>query len=392
MSSTNDSQEAVPGTESYRKEDTPRPGQDAAHRVLESRFSSTAFPRVPDKAGDDNSNDATAATGTRKAGNPDIALYGSAQAASCGLGRAAVGGGSDDGRTRSSSKSRSRHPPRAAPTATQQHATGSNSTSSDTTISELQQRLEMMAREKVSLENAIEHEQERVFNQTRRLSGSMSPMAQVSAGIPGAVGAGGAPATAGAVSPRWVKSHSRSSSISSFGGASVSSVGITETLKADVNSLRLRLADAERELVSCYNQSQIYKKELVSLRQRLGMRVDDLYLEDPVPSTIRSAILDGTTRPRRSQSVSSGASSAATTPSSLAVRGSGLHHDYFVLPPTVSGSATSSRRASRRPRSVLLSPRRSLEEHNISVGTEPPSLFAHKTNAPQPHRTARNPK
>ncbi|KAJ2537445.1 hypothetical protein EV175_006722 [Coemansia sp. RSA 1933] len=219
----------------------------------------------------------------------------------------------------------------------------------------------------------------------------------------GAPSAPNAAAAAGAVSPRWVRSHSRSSSVSSFGGASVSSVGITETLKADVNSLRLRLADAERELVSCYNQSQIYKKELVSLRQRLGMRIDDLYLDDPVPSSIRSAVADGSTRPRRSQSVSSGASSSASTPSSLVLRGATYHHDYFVLPPATPGptsaaagasSSSSSRRISRRPRSVLLSPRRSMEEHNISTaaGSEAVSLFAPKPSAPPLQRASRNPK
>ncbi|KAJ2383223.1 hypothetical protein GGI23_007194 [Coemansia sp. RSA 2559] len=339
------------------KNDTPVAlslGEDAAscHSVSGPRVPGTAFPRVPDKTGDDDS-------------------FGSKTTA----------------KTRKASSSRSKPRSKVAPLTTQQqqqqqqqHSTGN---SSDTTISELQQRLEIMAREKVSLECAIEHEQERVFNQSRRLSGgSMSPMLQI--------GAPNAPAAAGAVSPRWVKSHSRSSSVSSFGGASVSSVGITETLKADVNSLRLRLADAERELVSCYHQSQIYKKELVSLRQRLGMRIDDLYMDDPVPSSIRSSVADGATRPRRSQSVSSGASSTASTPSSLALRGVAHHHDYFVLPPTTQGS---SRRISQRPRSVLLSPRRSLEEHNISAGaSESVSLFTPKQSAPQLHRAGRNPK
>ncbi|KAJ1668543.1 hypothetical protein IW140_002707 [Coemansia sp. RSA 1813] len=374
----------------------------------EVRFSGTAFPRVPDKMGDDDSLGHKSTARTLKARQSGGVERSSTQAASSGSGKAAVG--STDGRNRS--KSRSRVSSKITPVITQQHSVGNNSTSnsSDTTISELQQRLETMAREKVSLECAIEHEQERVFNQSRRLSGSMSPMLHISStGIPGGIGhsAGvpSAPVAAGAVSPRWVKSHSRSSSVSSFGGASASSVGITETLKADVNSLRLRLADAERELVSCYNQSQIYKKELVSLRQRLGMRVDDLYLDDPVPSSIRSAISDGATRPRRSQSVSSGASSTASTPSSLARRGSGHHHDYFVLPPTTPGSSGagvlgaggsstgSSRRISRRPRSVLLSPRRSLEEHNISAGgSESLSLFAPKPSAPQLQRGGRNPK
>ncbi|KAJ2768074.1 hypothetical protein IWQ57_003689, partial [Coemansia nantahalensis] len=240
--------------------------------------------------------------------------------------------------------------------------TVSGSSSADTTISDLQRRLEAMAREKVSLENAIEHEQERVFNQSRRLSGASSPMAL----------------GAGAVSPRWPGSHSRSSSVSSFGTASVGSVGITETLKAEVNSLRMRLADAGRELVSCYSQSQVYKKELVALRQRLGMRIDDLYLEDPVPSTIRCGLADASARPRRSQSVSSGASSASVTPS-LVRRGSTHQHEYF--------SASAPRRMAQRPHSVLLSPRRSMEDNHGHGGpfaagaAEPASLFLPKANA-----------
>ncbi|KAJ2849051.1 hypothetical protein IWW36_002907 [Coemansia brasiliensis] len=246
--------------------------------------------------------------------------------------------------------------------------------SGEATVAELQQRLELMTREKVSLETALEHEQERIFNQSRRMSGGSSPMPLV-------------PAGGGAVSPRWARSHSRSSSVSSFGGASVGSVGITETLKADINSLRLRLADAERELVSCYNQSQIYKKELVALRQRLGMRVDDLYLEDPVPSTIRTAT-DLAARPRRSQSVSSGASSTASTPS-LIRRGSTHYHEYFSTIPATSVTTTTPRRVSQRPRSVLLSPRRSMEDHHLNAVTplasgsiDSASLFSTKSSAP----------
>ncbi|KAJ1826540.1 hypothetical protein LPJ56_002126, partial [Coemansia sp. RSA 2599] len=261
-----------------------------------------------------------------------------------------------------------------------------------------------MAREKASLETAIEQEQERVFNQSRRLSGTLSPAALMPVGG-GAIGTGAIPGPGvGAVSPRWAKSHSRSSSVSSFGGASVSSLGITETLKADINSLRLRLADAERELVSCYNQSQIYKKELVSLRQRLGMSVDDLYMDDPVPSTIRAMLSDHATRPRRSQSVSSG-----STPS-LVRRGSGHQNEYFGLLPSTAaniggipgaasaaasgtpGASATPRRMSQRPRSVLLSPRRSMDDHHGPLGTatDSASLFVSKPVAGPPHRSSRN--
>ncbi|KAJ2156729.1 hypothetical protein GGF46_004998 [Coemansia sp. RSA 552] len=288
----------------------------------------------------------------------------------------------DDKATEGRSRSKSRARPSARAAAP---GIGDGSGTGDATIVELQQRLELMAREKLSLESAIEHEQERVFNQSRRVSASgASPLPLAPAGA------------GGAMSPRWQRSHSRSSSVSSFGGASVGSVGITETLKADITSLRLRLADAERELVSCYNQSQIYKKELVALRQRLGMRVDDLYLEDPVPSTIRSAMPNANTRPRRSQSVSSGVSSAGSTPS-LTRRGSAHQPEYFSTMPATY-SASTPRRVSQRPRSVLLSPRRSMDDHHhgaggmVSAGASGPaegaSLFSSKSSVPL--RAARN--
>ncbi|KAJ1838077.1 hypothetical protein LPJ57_011239, partial [Coemansia sp. RSA 486] len=159
-----------------------------------------------------------------------------------------------------------------------------------------------------------------------------------------------------------------------------------------------------RELVSCYNQSQIYKKELVSLRQRLGMSVDDLYMDDPVPSTIRPVLSDHTIRPRRSQSVSSG-----STPS-LVRRGSGHQTEYFSLLPSTAasvsiggipgstatagagGTSTTPRRMSQRPRSVLLSPRRSMDDHHgpLGTGADSVSLFASKPAAGPPHRSSRN--
>ncbi|KAJ2720449.1 hypothetical protein GGI07_004595 [Coemansia sp. Benny D115] len=390
----------------------------------QSASSESAFPQTASKVGDSGFNSGSLARNrARRSSSIENDL---SQTATIPRPSASSGTKGPSSNTVSRSKSRGRHSSKVAPLPTtqqqQQHSTmqsgggvtsmstsmGSNS---DATIAELQQRLEVMAREKVSLESAIEQEQERMFNQTRRLSGTLSPSAlvPVSAGSIGGVGA---------MSPRWAKSHSRSSSVSSFGATSVSSsvVGITETLKADINSLRLRLADAERELVSCYNQSQIYKKELVSLRQRLGMSVDDLYLDDPLPSSIRPVIAlsaDHTTRPRRSQSVSSGVSSTASTPSSLARRGSGhqQHHEYFGLlpataitstapPVATSGAAavvaggTTPRRMSQRPRSMLLSPRRSMEDHHVAPAanvhvSENTSLFSSKTSAAPPHRSTR---
>ncbi|KAJ2376138.1 hypothetical protein IW150_002159 [Coemansia sp. RSA 2607] len=383
----------------------------------------TAFPRTAVKGDAEDDFDAEAVGGgrVRRLDSLDSDI---SQTATIPGKATATQGGAAGGRGRS--KSRSRHAAKTAAQGQSQFVSGSSS--SDVTIAELQQRLETMAREKVTLESAIELEQERMFNQSRRLSGTVSPIALVpvgavnssssgggvGSGIGGNSGGGGGLAVVagmgmgigvggsiGAVSPRWPRSHSRSSSVSSFGDPSVGAVGMTETLKADINSLRLRLADTERELVSCYNQSQIYKKELVSLRQRLGMGVDDLYLDDPVPHTIRPLLADHGTRPRRSQSVSSGVSSSAGTPS-LVRRGSGHHSEYFGHQSTggcggssvpVGSTSATPRRTSQRPRSVLLSPRRSMEDHHVAA--EPTasaqSLFVTKSStAGPPHRASRN--
>ncbi|KAJ2688724.1 hypothetical protein IWW39_002031 [Coemansia spiralis] len=374
---------------------TPKPSREI-QRTPSARgmpAAGSVFPRVADKGGNDDSFDpgAIEAIRARRINSTETDFV---QVATIPT-RTPLASGTE-GRGRSKSRSRLSAKLVSQPLPLQQpHAPSTSalagSYGSDATIAELQQRLELMAREKVTLETAIEQEQERMFNQSRRLSGSLSPATPVPIGI-------------GAMSPRWAKSHSRSSSVSSFGGTSVGSVGITETLKADINSLRLRLADAERELISCYSQSQIYKKELVSLRQRLGMRVDDLYLDDPVPSTIRSSHADHTTRPRRSQSVSSGVSSTGSTPS-LIRRGSGYHPEYFSATSSAAATATTAtmaapRRISQRPRSVLLSPRRSMDDHHGAgiaavgaqapyVATEPVSLFSSKATGVS-HRATRN--
>ncbi|KAJ2095962.1 hypothetical protein GGI09_004617, partial [Coemansia sp. S100] len=110
----------------------------------------------------------------------------------------------NEGRGRSKSRSRLSAKLISQPLPLQQPQAPSSgsaaSYSNDATIAELQQRLELMAREKVTLETAIEQEQERMFNQSRRLSGSLSPA------TPAPVGGVGI----GAMSPRWAKSHSRS--------------------------------------------------------------------------------------------------------------------------------------------------------------------------------------
>ncbi|KAJ2815020.1 hypothetical protein GGI24_006190 [Coemansia furcata] len=133
------------------------------------------------------------------------------------------------------------------------------------------------------------------------------------------------------------------------------------------------------------------------------MRVDDLYLDDPIPSTIRSAHSDHTTRPRRSQSVSSGVSSAGSTPT-LIRRGSGYHPEYFstnssTAVVTTAAATSTPRRISQRPRSVLLSPRRSMDDHHSAgigvtcaqlpfVAAEPVSLFSSKATGGS-HRVTR---
>ncbi|KAJ1856962.1 hypothetical protein LPJ76_002084, partial [Coemansia sp. RSA 638] len=75
------------------------------------------------------------------------------------------------------------------------------------------------------------------------------------------------------------------------------------------------------------------------------------------------------------------AAQQASTPS-LVRRGSAHHPEYFLI---LLATTTAPRRISQRPRSVLLSPRRSMEDHHMAgmaLGADSESLFDPKSSEP----------
>ncbi|KAI9297950.1 hypothetical protein K502DRAFT_362847 [Neoconidiobolus thromboides FSU 785] len=175
----------------------------------------------------------------------------------------------------------------------------------------LQKRIIQLQKEKVDLENALEQEQEFVVNKLQKqldsfrlqypshtpsptLAPSHREQLTNSPPLLPTTMISSSPPTSGG----WRPSHSPSAS--DYGGASP---GVVEMLKAEVTSLRLKLSEMEREVISAYNQTKRYKNELNDLRKTNNLPV----VEDSIGST------EYVVRSRRSIS---NASSNAPLPSS----------------------------------------------------------------------------
>jgi len=150
------------------------------------------------------------------------------------------------------------------------------------------------------LENALEQEQEFVVNKLQKQldllrlqypSHSPSPtihpvQRDQSASSPPLLPTSMVPSSP--PSGLWRPGHSPSTS--EYGGASP---GIVEMFKAEVNSLRLKLADMERETVSAHNQTRRYRNELNELRKAYNI---------PIPEDSYSSSNEAQVRAKRSSS------------------------------------------------------------------------------------------
>jgi len=141
----------------------------------------------------------------------------------------------------------------------------------------LHRRLSQLRKEKCDLELAHELEQEFVVNrlhkQMESLSGKPPEPNLTTSPSPSSMGYKG-----------YIPGASPSRSASEIFN---SSVGMVEMLKAEVTALRLKITELEKELVSLYNQSQGYKRELLDLKLAHNMEVGSLAVEDSPPSFLR---------------------------------------------------------------------------------------------------------
>ncbi|KAK9766405.1 hypothetical protein K7432_004542 [Basidiobolus ranarum] len=158
----------------------------------------------------------------------------------------------------------------------------------------LQRKLTQLQKEKIDLENALEQEQEFMVNRLQKqLDGLRLEQSQKDLGT-------SPPSPSLSSSPpahRWRPTHSPSSS-----DVSVSSHAVTEVLKAEVTALRIKQTELEKEFTATYNQLKIYKNELIELRKKCQLPVDDLLSESAVPSFMRFNNASSKHRTRRSMS------------------------------------------------------------------------------------------
>ncbi|CAG8568225.1 16217_t:CDS:2 [Racocetra fulgida] len=152
----------------------------------------------------------------------------------------------------------------------------------------LQKKLNQLQKEKIDMENALEQEQEYIVN---RLQKQLDSLRQQQTYHPhhsrenstSSVSTTGnvtplPPASPSSTHKKWIPPHSSSPTSPDFG---VASQGVVEVLKAELNSLRTRAAEIEKEYIAKSSQATRFKNELIELRKKSGLPVDDLLVEEP---------------------------------------------------------------------------------------------------------------
>ncbi|KAJ3034716.1 hypothetical protein HDV00_004762 [Rhizophlyctis rosea] len=158
--------------------------------------------------------------------------------------------------------------------------------------STLQQKLRQLQKEKVDMEIALEQEQEFIVNRLQKQLQSLQQQQGLTSPALGPV-------------KKWPPSHSPSSSMSMIDLAPISP-GVIEMLKAEVNSLKQKLIDMEREYDdganTCRDLYSKLREEVLKLRTQLAIPVDDLDKTYPpvLPTVVPSSA--GHTRLERSRS------------------------------------------------------------------------------------------
>ncbi|KAL1920934.1 uncharacterized protein VTP21DRAFT_11569 [Calcarisporiella thermophila] len=163
----------------------------------------------------------------------------------------------------------------------------------------LQKKLYQLQKEKVDMENALEQEQEYIVNRLQKQLETLRLQHQSSHSVTGASSSVGVSPTSS--QKKFIPAHSPSASISDYGGPSQ---GVVEMLKAEVNGLRSKVEQMEKEYVSKFNQCNRLKSELIELRKKQGLPISDIQLDESLPSVVRPSV-SPRMQTRRSRSTSS---------------------------------------------------------------------------------------
>jgi len=169
----------------------------------------------------------------------------------------------------------------------------------------LQKKLSQLQKEKIDMENALEQEQEYIVNKLQKQLDTLKLQGAGSIRSPSltsdhSVDASGNP-TSPSLAEKWKPTHSPTIS-ADYG---LHNAGLTDVLRAEIASLRAKMAEMEREYFIKFNQCAKLKSELVDLRTQLGLPTDDLSGEEVIASIFKSVPGSPNRPARRSASISS---------------------------------------------------------------------------------------
>ncbi|WAQ87822.1 hypothetical protein PtA15_8A729 [Puccinia triticina] len=176
--------------------------------------------------------------------------------------------------TRSNASSRSLRP--AGDSKQQEDLINALEAEEERLVNTLTRKLEKLRAEKAELENVLEAESESlVLRLQRQLSLLITQQQQQQAAQPGSAAAPPNSATA-PNSPSATIAPNLNALINNPHPLNPSPATLIEVLKSENSSLRNRLVDTEREFIKTSRQNEMYRSELIALRQRAGMSIDDL--------------------------------------------------------------------------------------------------------------------
>ncbi|CAH1757545.1 14557_t:CDS:10 [Entrophospora sp. SA101] len=130
----------------------------------------------------------------------------------------------------------------------------------------LQKKLNQLQKEKIDMENAFEQEQDNSSISSNSSSTSnTSAITNTIHQLPQS-----SPLTS-SIHKKWISSSPEYNN---------NTLGLTDVLKLEINSLRSKIADMEKEYISKSSQATRFKNELIELRKKSGLQVDDLLSEE----------------------------------------------------------------------------------------------------------------
>ncbi|CAO3630109.1 unnamed protein product [Mucor hiemalis] len=227
----------------------------------------------------------------------------------------------------------------------------------------LQKKLVQLQKEKIDLENALEQEQEYMVNRLQKQLDALRQQQQQQISSPSSRISDPSSIIASLpVSPAITGIGSSPSFGAKKWNSTIANTpqdpppGLVDVLKAEVNSLRIRAAEMEREYFQKQQQCNKYKNELILYRKENNLPLDDIVADDGrLPRVFRSIPPPSTPSGERSRAPRSASNSSQRSvtplqlnPSQSTSSTTTLEHSFYssphssVLPQAIPGTSSNS--------------------------------------------------